>query len=491
MNHNQKHFISGRSAFRRMLAVVLCLTSLMITHATVAVPWPVEQIQPDGSRLTVRICGDEFFHYRTDEQGHLLSRGADGYYHYLNYDAAGKPVLMERVAAGPHHPMRASELPAALRHGAQERRAAARSMVETASPRSRLRSAQAESQELVILVEFSDRSFSMSNAAEAFSRMLNEHQYSSNGGTGSVRDYFYDNSAGSFDPHFVVMGPYKLSNPVSYYGENKDGDDIRPVDMVSEAVLAAYEDGFNPGDFDSDGNGELDRFFVYYAGYSEAEGAQEDNIWPHASTLRYSDVRLGSYRVGRYACSQELKGYAGRQMVGIGTFCHEFAHMLGLPDFYDVDYEESGGDCDALGKLSLMSSGNYLNNGNTPPYLNAEELDILGWLHPSALPKGEVSLQALPARQTYRYDTENKGEYFLFENRQQQGWDRYIPSHGLLIYHVDRSSNMVYKNHTAAQMWNIGEINVYPKHPCMDLVKKNANDVKTGFFPSVLSLIHI
>ena len=82
-----------------------------------------------------------------------------------------------------------------------------------------------------------------------------------------------------------------------------------------------------------------------------------------------------------YACSSELKGNSGSNMCGIGTFCHEFSHVLGLPDLYDTEY--SGHN--TLGSWDIMDYGGYSNNGRTPPSFSSYERFYLGWLTPTIL----------------------------------------------------------------------------------------------------------
>ena len=116
---------------------------------------------------------------------------------------------------------------------------------------------------------------------------------------------------------------------------------------------------------------------------------------------------------------------------------------------YDSDYEASGGYSEGLWySTSLMDGGCYNDNTNTPPCLNAIELDQLGIIEPEVLAVGDYVLRPLSEKKRFlRMDTDNPGEYFLFECRAASGWDQYMGSYGgfvgsgLLIYHVDRSMN--------------------------------------------------
>ena len=141
------------------------------------------------------------------------------------------------------------------------------------------------------------------------------------------------------------------------------------------------------------------------------------------------DARFDGLGLDAYFCTSELKGSQGTNMCGIGTTCHEFGHSLGLPDFYDTNYEENG-SCSALSSFSTMCSGSYNNDGRTPPYFNAEERVYLGWMIDSDiqdLPAGEISFGSVKDDIAYRSYTDVEGEYFLYECRDGSGWDAPLP----------------------------------------------------------------
>lgn len=327
---------------------------------------------------------------------------------------------------------------------------------------------------LVILVEFSDNSFKKTR--QNFYDLLNKEDYNYNGAIGSARDYFSDASNGQYAPQFDVYGPYKLDKKMSYYGQNdSEGLDMHPDQMVVDAVAklnAAENIDFT--DYDTDNDGRIDNIFIYYAGYGENEGASENTIWPHAWEV-YDEYVTGELdydgkRIGGYACTSELQGVSGSVMCGIGTFCHEFSHVLGLPDFYVTDYSSSH---KTLGDWDIMDSGAYLNDGNTPPTYSAHERFYLGWLTPEILnTAGDFELKELQeSNKAYIITSSgihnldggnpNSKTYFLLENRQQTGWDAYLPGHGLMItktvYDEDAWYNNVPNNSRYSQGYDLIE----------------------------------
>ena len=293
---------------------------------------------------------------------------------------------------------------------------------------------------------------------------------------------------GQFIPNFKVVGPYTLSKPTAYYGGNSsdtNGTDTNPRDMVKEAVELAKKN--NPDmdfrQFDNDGDGIMDNCYVIYAGYSEASTANDDDIWPHSWYLD-DNTTIDGVLIHDYSCSAELVGMPGTPVVpsmdGIGTFTHEFGHVLGLKDMYDTDDTSNGKGIDP-GAYSLYASGSYNNDSRTPPCLMAFERMQLGWMK-----EGEDIVEVKnPEDVTLTTIADNKArfincqpdrtpgtgmEWFILENRQQTGWDKYIPGHGLLITHYDYTDEM------KKDWWDINGPNNSAKHRCMYIVPADGID---------------
>lgn len=185
-------------------------------------------------------------------------------------------------------------------------------------------------------------------------------------------------------------------------------------------------------------------------------------------------------------CGAELNG--GYQMTAIGTFCHEFGHVLGWPDFYDTDYSASGGTAPALENFSLMCSGSYNNNSRTPPSVNILERWMVGWAEPDEVTEnGLYTLAPVSENKGYLVQTPTTNDYFLLENRDTRNnkWDQPLNSaaacRGLLVYHVDYTSRY-------APQWSYNTLNNNPAHECMKLVRsvpgRSSYDVpEKTFFP--------
>ena len=434
---------------KRILATLaLLLGALHILSAVPAYPGKIQVTQPDGSVITIRIHGDEWYHYATDDLGRVVARGADGFF---------------RPAALPSEAARAEAVE--MRKAAQQMRAKAAEAAKASSL------TQGTHKIPVFLVYFQDTDFSIENPKAAFDALLNEDGYTANGGTGSVRDYYVENSHGQYTPVFDVYGPYLLSHDRAYYAN-------RAADALREACNGLNAE-VNFAQYDSDGDGYIDMTLMYYAGYNQAESGDETTIWPHQSGA-YGYTRYDGKYLGTYFCTSELKGASGTRMCGIGTTTHEFGHSLGLPDFYDTDYELNG-EAGALYSYSVMCSGSYNNNGRTPPYFNSEELMILGWMGGQSEISRQGTLTIGPVQDyvAYKIPTSTDGEYFVLECRNKTGWDLHLPGNGMLVYHVDKSQREITfvrsggseVTYTAAGIWrNTNSINVKGDHPCCYLV---------------------
>lgn len=328
---------------------------------------------------------------------------------------------------------------------------------------------------LLILVNFSDITFNERNNQLAFDSLANGENYTYNGATGSCKSYFEVQSNGQYSPEFDVIGPVTLPQTSAYYATNDTvGNDKYVVDFVVDACKAADEQGVDFSQYDNDNNGVVDFIYIIYAGYAESEGAPSTTMWPHnwdlISALYFgysnmdeyyansaSDFKLPSFDgklVNAYACSNELRKSTDTR-AGIGTICHEFSHVLGLPDYYLTTSNPMVDQRNTPGAWSLMGYGNYLNNGNTPPNYSVYDKYYLGWLEPEALSKSQSLEIPADGETTYMISCDEKhveaGAYrtdtvYYLENRQKEGWDAYLPGHGLLVWRVIYDESDWYNN---------------------------------------------
>lgn len=439
------------------VALLICLPAL----SRPAFPGIIKAVQPDGSIILLRIHGDEFCHWRTNLEGQVVEKDSDGYWRPVKDTGAIKASLAS----------------AANRRSAQMRNIRLSRNIPLG-----------EKHYLVILVEFSDVKFSSQTTNQDFYDMMNKAGYDYNDATGSVRDYFYENSHGKFEPVFDVYGPVTLPHKESYYGKNVNNFDQYTYLAVKEGCQA-LDDQIDYSLYDHDNDGYVDLVLMYYAGYSEAEGADPNTLWPHQWNFESAGTSLtcDGKRISQYICSNELEGDGSTvgNRAGIGSACHEFSHTMGLPDFYDTDYE-SNGQAAGMHYYSLMASGSYNNRSRTPPYFTIEERIILGWLDENALQEfsrsGRVVLTSVNDEIAYKTPTDTDGEFFVYECRGDDRWDAHIPAPGLIVTHIDKSSRKidvvtavgVSGRYSAKYLWDnctyTNCLNENGSHPCCYVV---------------------
>ncbi len=438
----------------------ICLTLMLLlccAMAAVAVPakpgWHTVK-QSDGTTLRVQAVGNAFNHALLTSDGLAVALGDDGDFYYTStmtgvssvraHEASDRsPSEMAFIASQRNYLVIPTKDYHIGPHGTKL--GVGGSNAEADVP------ALGNRKVPIILVEYQDKKFK-NTREQIIQAMLT--------GNTSVQQYFRDQSNGKYDPDFEVFGIYTLSQNRQYYGGNDSGgNDQRLGAMVSEACQMAAADGVSFNRFDTNSDNYCDVVIVIYAGVGEAQASYSvpNAIWPCNWNLQaasyYGLGGNGAFRpsgsnvyVNNFAVFNEVHGSNdnGSTIDGIGTFCHEFGHCLGLPDFYDTNYGGHYG----MGYWDIMDTGCYANDTYTPVGYSAYEKNFMGWLNYVIPNPG--TYYTLPVWNQKNEETDkalllqsdiNSDEYFIIENRRQQGWDRYLPAQGLLIHHITYSAS--------------------------------------------------
>lgn len=421
---------------------LIAAASMLIGSAVPALAVPARRdvrtvTQPDGTTLRIKKVGDERCHFTLTEDGLLLVRESDGTYCYARANAAGlvesiglKAVDPELRSVTPALAMRLDELDMSVMARSPRRIPQSGIGIDNTSFPSK-----GSPNVLILLVEYADYKFNLDDPRTYFEGMLNKPGFDMYGGTGSCKDYFMENSMGQFTPHFDIYGPVVLPQDRSYYGGNDmRGEDMHPEEMVIDAIKILDPD-VDFSKYDNDGDGKLDNVYLIYAGQGEASNGPEESVWPHSWDLSKagSEFEVDGVTVDHYACSNE---WVDDRPDGIGTFVHEFSHVLGLPDLYCTNGVTADWTPDMY---SVLDYGPYNNDGCTPPAYGLFERNALGWIDLDVIddPMDCELEHVLKSNKGYLIPTSRTSEFFLLENRQQEGWDKYIPGHGMLIWHID------------------------------------------------------
>lgn len=264
--------------YKYSIAAIALLCISLVCQAVPAKPGNIVKIQPDGSRIVIRIHGDEYYHWISDAKGKPLTMNSEGYY------VAGEKPVMEQEAMNNRNMVNAARV---------ERALADRSM------------SQGVKYFPVVLVGFRDVPFTIADTDAAvnaaFTDLMNKSGYSENGCSGSVADYFRDNSGNTFMPVFEVIGPILMPGNMSSYVTSTSYT-TGPARTMIQYACSQYENSVDFTRYDNDGNGTIDMIFMYFAGYNQAEGAGSGTIWPHQSSISSSTTYDGK-RLGPYACT--------------------------------------------------------------------------------------------------------------------------------------------------------------------------------------------
>lgn len=500
---------------RILISAVLSLCAAMTFAIPAKKSWKVVS-QSDGTTIKVSQAGDEHLHYYITEDNVPLYKAADNRYCYLTIESGklhNSGVLAHESAARSAKELQVMNTihdlaPIARQMAAKKRSAAKRCVRPDRLPsKDDISVFKGSKKALVILAAFSDKSFSKGDDAivKFYDEVLNQEGYSQNGAAGSVHDYFKDMSRGEFDLTFDIVGPVKVSKSATYYGGPSPimGGTDHIGEFITEAIKKADEKcDIDWKKYDWDDDGEVEQVFVLYAGYGQATGGPTGTIWPNAWTLDEAlqnndgngGFSIDGVFINQYACSNELYLDSGTVPMGLGVFCHEFSHCMGLPDMYDTNY----GSTPTMGDWDLLAGGSYNGPqgiGWCPAGWTSYERAYAGWLELTELKAGDIikgmtSLEEADGKAYVIYNDNHKDEYYLLENHKGMGWDKYTPENGLLIIHVDYDKDLFDNNivnskgeFTPAEGYDRYFTNDHPRMAPFSRVRSIQNDTYFYTYP--------
>jgi M6 family metalloprotease-like protein len=466
-----------------LLMAILVLTSGM-TQAGV---YPregkeIQWVQPNGKELALRVIGDDFYARTITKEGFtVVYSEAEQAYYFAALDKTGKSFVSSGIPADQsppaglkRHLKESSEIAKSIRDAnvqatvpdraanwaARVKAVRALRASKEANPFSNSTMSASDIQALgapvsgakaglVTLVQFPDDPATVAIDTVSFpasqakiSRMCNEVGYTDDGMSGSVRDYFYDQSDGQLTHTQVVSTVITLPQPRNYYNyaDYPSNTTLRSagttgVLLVNDAITKLKADGFNFSTLSVDANRDIIATSLLFAGSDS--GVWAKGLWPHAYAV--SRINVGTTASPRYIRRYQCTNVPTAAPT-IGTICHELGHLLlSYPDFYDTD--SSDGASEGVGEHCLMGSGSFLNGSRTPAPIDLYLKDCSGWANITDLEPIDVLAAALPTTGNVGYRIRKPGsttEYFLVENRGTgDKWATYCKDKGIAIWHVD------------------------------------------------------
>jgi len=297
-----------------------------------------------------------------------------------------------------------------------------------------------------ILSEFEDQAYQSDHDQDYFEDLAF-------GETNSMWEYFDEVSRGQLNIQGDIYGPYTLDGDAADYGDEN-------LEFVRDSVEIA-DDDIDYRNYDA--------VMVIHSGPGEESSGNSDDVW----SIHWPSANIGTEDDG-FVIKEITQAPEYETIVGennpLGVWCHEFGHELGLPDLYDTDGSSAG-----IGDWGIMASGSWGNNGETPVYMSAWSRYWLGWVEPIVITDdinnlelrpiendGDVYLLPIPGNWS------NSKEYYLLENRQKIKYDAYLPSEGLLIWHIDED--------ILNSKWNSNSVNNDEEHKGVDLEEADGDD---------------
>ena len=446
----------------------------LTTWAAKAESIPVQVRQADGSVITVILRGDEHINWYTTLDGVLLVQGADNNYYIGKVEKSGNLIATQQLA---HEALTRSQAERNLiakqdkekffayvnkiaeeSENAYDNSPLTRGPIvdtgyggvpyfpHTGSPKA-----------LVILAEFQDTTFTIQDTKKVFTNYLmneghfSDTRYGQNQNYKGVRGYFKDCSYGQFTPFFDVVGPIKLPRKHAIYGAGNDR-----MDLLLADACAAVDDLVDFAKYDANNDGIVDLVYIIYAGHSaNYHDNKVSNIWPKSGTITISN-KFDGKSIRRYGVSNELNGSDktsknNKKINGIGLFCHEFSHTLGLPDIYAYHTDAENQDDQGMEFWDLMDGGTGVRGGRVPASYLAWEREVMGWMNIDELKK-DSSIENLKSidngGKAYKIvNPNNSNEYIVLQSMQKgawnQGWGDGTYGKGLLAYRVSYPYNKV------------------------------------------------
>ena len=459
----------------KQLSLIICLMLCSLTTwAAKAESIPVQVRQADGSVVTVILRGDEHINWYTTLDGVLLVQGADNNYYIGKVEKSGNLIATKQLAHEAHTRSQA-ELNLIAKQDKEKFFAYVNKIAEESenaydnSPLTRgpiIDSGYGgvpyfphtgSPKALVILAEFQDTTFTIQDTKKVFTNYLmnedhfSDKRYNQDQNYKGVRGYFKDCSYGKFTPVFDVVGPIKLPKAHAVYGAGNDR-----MDLLLADACAAVDGMVNFADYDANNDGIVDLVYVIYAGHSaNTSGNKDTNIWPKSGTITISN-KFDGKSIRRYGVSNELNGSEktsknNKKINGIGLFCHEFSHTLGLPDIYAYNTDAENQDNQGMEYWDIMDGGTGIRGGRVPASYLAWEREVMGWMNIDEL-KNDITINNLKSidngGKAYKIvNPKNSNEYIVLQSIQKgawnQGWGDNTYGKGLFAYRISYKSGKV------------------------------------------------
>lgn len=452
-----------------LLSLTFLCVSIFTANAAKSTGEPRAFLQPDGTTLMVRLIGDEHVSWHQTMDGAIVvQRGKAFYVARINSDGSleSTGILAHNLD---NRKQQEKELVKAQNKDLMFSKAnqdAPRRIIP-GYPSSRYSPHMGNMRIPIIMMDFAETD--TNNVKFIFDKAVFEEYFNGTTrtpyssatkvqGYSSVSQYFSDASNGMFTPQFDIYGPYTTKMGHDYYGRHQnDGypGGSHSTQLLTEAIAAA-DDDIDFSLYDSNNDGYTDIVYILYAGASRNLSGDDNDFHASCYSGMYINTKDGK-TVNVIGGTSELAASIAQTgdplRAGIGVFCHEMSHGLGMPDLYWTkatapkdangltDYNNCGPE-----DRDLMDGGENLYNGIWPCQYTAWERDIMGWMELEELSEpADITIYPLNKENGKAYritNPDNEYEYYVLENTPTDEWNQYLSNQygtGLMITHVNAS----------------------------------------------------
>ena len=427
-------------------AIILCAfglnTSAQRSNCGVN-PHPNTITQNDGSILTIYPYGNEAVNYLETQNGYtVLLNKKTGNYEFATINASGNLDLSGLVASDKtaSQLQKTSTYTPHLRYSKSQEDMLIQFFNEETRINDQMGKAGAnvfppfgDRKVLVLMVQYPDMPATI--PVSNFEMLMNQPN---NAGTGSYRDYYLSATKNRLRLTGDVYGWFTADSGYKYYGKTSSPNYSSACTKLLTGAIKSADSVVDFSQYDSDSDGYVDAVILIHSGQGAEEASAPNSgnyIWSFRSTYNSSTLYDGKKFRAYCMFPEKLWNGGTPTIVGIGVIAHEFGHILDLPDLYSTSYNNSG-----AGNYTIMAAGSWLNNQKTPSIFDAWSRSVLGWTNPVVITN--VGNYTIPycvsdSNFAFRINTKKSSEYFLLENRQNKGFDKFLPSKGLAVWHIN------------------------------------------------------
>jgi M6 family metalloprotease-like protein len=427
--------------------IIIGLNNLMAQRSNCSVSPELNTIiQKDKSKITLQAFGNEQEHYLETKEGYTVLANGEGIFEYAIIDNKGNLVPSGIKAVDKASFNGKTSTPKHLRYSKSQKAILAEIFAQLATKQALGKKSpqgfpnKGVRKVCVLLIQYPDLLATINKSV--FENLFNQVNYL---GTGSFKDYYLKTSYNQLTLNSDIYGWYMADNGYMFYGRSNPNYSANTRDLVRDAVVAADSAGVDFSQYDNDEDGEVDGLLLLHAGIgAEEQSAPNANnyIWSFRSSLGSGLSTNDGVGINNFCFFPEKRyNNATYSTVGIGVIVHEFGHLLDLPDLYSTQQNGEGS-----GNFTTMAGGGWLNGERTPSMFDAWTKIAMEWLEPTTISKNGVytiKKAVVDSNFCYKIATTRDNEYFLLENRQQKGADRFIPGRGLAIWHINTNSALL------------------------------------------------